>query len=83
MKTERGWTMEETLKKMCRTLSDAGCDEEAIRKAERLIGSDDLLRYLRLCRCERMEELHESQRKVDLMDHLIRDIEKKNGKGRK
>ena len=75
--------MEETRENICRTLSDAGCNEETIRKAERLYGSDELLRYLRLCRCERMEELHESQRKVDLMDHLIRDIEKNNGKGRK
>ncbi len=75
--------MEETLENMCQALSDAGCDEEAIHKAERLYGSDELLRYLRLCRCERMEELHKSQKRVDLMDHLIRNIEKNNGKGRK
>ena len=30
------------------------------------------------CRCSRMEELHESQRKVDCLDFLIRQTAKTN-----
>ena len=38
--------------------------------------TDTLLRDLRKCRCHLMDELHESQEKVDNMDFLIRQIQK-------
>ena len=38
--------------------------------------TDALIRHLRLCRCELMEQLHESQKRVDCMDYLIRQTEK-------
>lgn len=61
------------------TLSDAGFDHEAIEKAERLWDAGrtrDLIRHLRLCRCELMDILHESQKRVDCLDTLIRQTEK-------
>ena len=67
------------LEQMLTCLSDAGCGIEAREKAKRLYESGDteaLIRYLRICRCSRMEELHESQRKVDCLDFLIRQTEK-------
>ena len=56
-------------------MKDAGCTDEEIRKARRLYEAGDteaLVRYFRICRSSRMEELHESQRKVDCLDYLIR-----------
>ena len=60
-------------------LSDAGFSQEAIEKAERLLEAGrgrDLIRHLRLCRCELMDILHESQKRVDRVDTLIRQTEK-------
>ncbi len=61
------------------TLSDAGFDQEAIEKAEQLWEAGrtrDLIRHLRLRRCELMDMLHESQKRVDCLDTLIRQTEK-------
>ncbi len=71
--------MNEELEKILTNLSDAGCGREELQKAEQLYGSGDkqaLIRYFRKCRCSRMEELHESQRKVDCLDYLIRQTTK-------
>ena len=60
-------------------MKDAGCTDEEIRKARRLYEAGDteaLVRYFRICRSSRMEELHESQRKVDCLDYLIRQTAK-------
>lgn len=60
-------------------LSDAGFKPEVIEKAERLWEAgrtQDLMRHLRLCRCELMDILHESQKRVDRVDALIRQTEK-------
>ena len=60
-------------------LSDAGFDQEAIEKAEHLWEAGrtrELIRHLRLCRCELMDILHESQKRVDRVDTLIRQTEK-------
>ena len=60
-------------------LSDAGCGNKELWKAQRLYEAGDteaLIRYFRTCRCSRMEELHESQRKVDCLDFLIRQATK-------
>ena len=60
-------------------LSDAGFSQEAIAKAERLWEAGrtkDLIRHLRICRCELMDILHASQKRVDRVDTLIRQTEK-------
>ena len=60
-------------------LLDAGCPEQAACAVERLCSDgrlDAALHQMRVFRCELMEELHQSQRKVDCLDHLIRQTEK-------
>ena len=67
--------MKEELERILTNLSDAGCGKEELKKAEQLYEAGDLealIRYFRRCRCRRMEELHEKQRKVDCLDYLIR-----------
>ena len=58
---------------------DAGCSEESAVMVERLCSEgrlDDALHQMKVIRCDLMEELHHSQRKVDCLDHLIRQTEK-------
>ncbi len=58
-------------------LSDIGLSEDEIAVAQRLDKagrSDDLQKYLRLCRCDLMDDLHRSQKKIDNLDYLIRTI---------
>ena len=72
--------MEQEWKELLVTLEDAGCEGDELAMARRLYAAGDpdaLLRCLRRFRCNRMEELHRSQRKVDCMDFLIRNQEKK------
>ena len=60
-------------------LYDAGFQPEVIEMAERLWEAGrtkDLIRHLRICRCELMDILHESQKRVDRLDTLIRQTEK-------
>ena len=60
-------------------LSDAGFRQEAIETAERLWEAGrtkDLIRRLCICRCELMDILHESQKRVDRVDTLIRQTER-------
>ncbi len=67
--------MKEELEKILASLSDAGCETGELLKAKRLYESGDteaMIRFFRKCRCSRMEELHESQRRVDCLDFLIR-----------
>ena len=73
--------MNEELEKILINLSDAGCGSEELQKAKQLYEAGDteaLIRYFRKCRCSRMDELHESQRKVDCLDYLIRQTAKTN-----
>ena len=61
-------------------MTDAGCSEAVIRRAECLIRdgrSADLIRCLRSCRCDALEAIHEKQKQLDRLDMLIR--ETKNG----
>ncbi len=70
--------MNEQLKNMTLALLDAGCGQDAIEKAGRLLENGqnkELIRYLRLCRCGLMEDLHKAQRRVDRLDYLIRQAE--------
>ena len=60
-------------------LSDAGCSTEAAERISRLCeaGSyDEALHQMKVQRCVLIDEMHESQRKVDRMDYLIRKAEK-------
>ena len=71
--------MNEQLENLSMALSEAGCNHAAIKKAERLLESgsiEALIRYLRLCRCSLMDDLHKSQKRVDCMDYLIRQAKK-------
>ena len=57
-------------------MEDAGCPAETVGRAERLYRAGEvkeLIRCLRSCRCDALEEIHEKQRKLDLLDGLIRD----------
>ena len=56
-------------------MEDAGISQDAVTKAIELYERDarnELVRFLRLQRCELVEKMHESQRRVDRMDYLIR-----------
>ena len=61
------------------TLLDAGCSEIAAQAVERLYNAgalSDALHRMRLLRCDLVDELHQSQRRVDCLDYLIRQTEK-------
>ena len=67
------------LKMMIDCLSDIGVDDEHKEMAKQFLESgqkSELIGYLKRCRCALMDEMHESQRKVDRMDYLIRWAEK-------
>jgi hypothetical protein len=77
MKTGRRNKMDTV--KILENLSDMGCDDKQIYFMKKMYeegDTDTLLRDLRKCRCHLMDELHESQKKVDNMDFLIRQIQK-------
>ena len=60
-------------------LSGAGFSTETVREAVRLCEAgqkEDLIRFLRVRRCGLIEELHESQKKIDRFDYMIRQTEK-------
>ena len=60
-------------------MCDAGCSEPAIRQAEHFYQNgnvEELLRCLRLCRCDALEEIHGKQKQLDRLDKLIRDTKK-------
>jgi hypothetical protein len=57
-------------------MTDAGCSEAAIQRAEHFYHSgsaEDLICCLRSCRCDALEEIHEKQRQLDRLDKLIRE----------
>ena len=66
----------EVWSEMRECMKDAGCSAEAISRAENLYEAgavEDLIRCLRSCRCDALEELHEKQKQLDRLDLLIRD----------
>ncbi len=66
--------------RMKQNLRNAGCSEAVVREIAALSKSGRLqeaLLKMRKDRCRLMDELHESGRKVDCMDYLIRQTEKK------
>ena len=60
-------------------LLHVGCPEESAQAVERLANAGqlgDALRQMKVIRCGLMDELHQSQRRVDCLDYLIRQTEK-------
>ena len=60
-------------------MKDAGCDREIITKICRLYADgqvQDAVKMLKRHRCHLMEQLHESQSRVDCLDFLVRQMEK-------
>ena len=56
-------------------MEDAGCDEQSIRQAQALFAcgaKEELIRCLRLCRCEQLDAIHKRQKQLDRLDLLIR-----------
>ena len=71
--------MDERKDRLLTGLADAGCRQAEIREAERLLEAGDaaqLKKFMRKCRCSLVDEMHESQRKVDRIDLIIRRAEK-------
>ena len=71
------------IKAMIENLTDNGCSREGALRAKALYEAadyDGLVKYLRKCRCDLVEEMHDSQRKVDRMDYLIRQTQKEADK---
>lgn len=60
-------------------LLDAGCSDHSAAFVDRLVQAgrlSDALHEMKVIRCDLMEALHQSQRRVDCLDYLIRKTEK-------
>ena len=60
-------------------LLDAGCSDESASFVNGLVQTGrltDALHEMKVIRCDLMDALHQSQRKVDCLDYLIRQTEK-------
>ena len=67
------------LKRLKQNLADAGCCTEAAGDIIRMCEAGNMegvIRIMKKDRCRLMDELHESGRKVDCLDFLIRLAEK-------
>lgn len=68
--------MEQAIKE---NLLDSGCTEKSAQAVERMVSAGqlgDALHQMRIIRCGLMDDLHQSQRRVDCLDYLIRQTEK-------
>ncbi len=66
------------IEKIIVNMGDAGCSATDIERVQHLheAGFDEeIVKCLRRCRCDLIEELHRKQSRVDCMDHLIRTAE--------
>ena len=64
---------------MIQGLSDAGCNEDTAARIRSLYESgsyEEMLHQMKKARCMLIDQMHESQRRVDRMDFLIRNQEK-------
>ena len=71
--------MSEQAESLLMGMADAGCTKEEIKRAGCFLEADsfdELTKFLKQCRCTLMEQMHESQKRVDRMDYLIRQTEK-------
>ena len=67
------------IKALIDNLTENGCHSEGVSRAKALYEAGDmdaLIKHLRKCRCYLVEEMHDSQKKVDRMDYLIRQAQK-------
>ena len=67
-------------------LLDAGCSDVSAAVVDQLVQAgriSDALHKMKMIRCDLMEELHQSQRRVDCLDYLIRQTEKEIRKQKK
>lgn len=65
-------------------LLDAGCREQTADFVEQLFLAgrlSDALHEMKAFRCDLMDAVHQSQRRVDCLDYLIRQTEKEIKKG--
>ncbi len=75
----KGEIMSEQTENLLTGMADAGCTKEEIKRVGCFLkaGSfNELTKFLKQCRCALMEQMHESQKRVDRMDYLIRQSEK-------
>lgn len=75
--------MDERKERLLAGLADAGCRQAEIREAEKLLETGDaaqLKKFMRKCRCSLVDEMHESQQRVDRIDYLIRQAGRDTGK---
>ena len=62
-------------KELTDCLADAGFDGDTTNEAVRLYKNgikNDLMRFLRSKRCDLIDKMHESQKKIDRFDYVIR-----------
>ena len=67
------------IERLKQILNDAGCSLNDIQCIADMCADekmDSAIRMIRKNRCTLMDELHESGRKVDCLDFLIRNLEK-------
>ncbi len=60
-------------------LSESGFDGDTVSEAIRLYktgSKDELKQYLRSKRCDLIEQMHESQKRIDRFDYVIRQTDK-------
>jgi hypothetical protein len=60
-------------------LIDVGCSDQSAAYVNQLVQAGrltDAIHEMKVIRCGLMEQLHQSQRKVDCLDYLIRQTEK-------
>ena len=60
-------------------LLDAGCSDRSAAFVDQLVQAgrlSDALHEMKVIRCDLIDELHQSQRKVDCLDYIIRQTEK-------
>jgi transcription initiation factor TFIIIB Brf1 subunit/transcription initiation factor TFIIB len=74
-------TMSEYSETLKTCLSDTGVRQDLIEQAMQLYRSgqeDELVRFLKMQRCEMVEDMHKCQRKLDRIDFLIRQTKNNN-----
>ena len=70
------------LEKIIENMKAAGCsyeDAERVRLMHKAGMDKDILQVMKKCRCILIDEMHDSQRRVDMMDRLIRMTETQGG----
>lgn len=76
--------MKLTQNEVMQFLEQLHTSEEAMSRCETMLTQENyqaLYRYLRSMRCAFLDNLHESQQRLDKLDYLIYDIKKKNESG--